>query len=78
MQERTTEIEETEEERRQRQIDLNQPAIALLDLWLAEAEEPTAEDIEQFCEFMRGLDSHRPHRPLFTEYIEQICNPAQK
>jgi len=73
MEERTEENDESEEERRQRQIELNQPLVALLDSWLNDPEEPTEQDLEDFCEFMRGLDSHRPHRPLFTEYIDQYC-----
>ena len=78
MEERTPEIEQTEEERRLRQIELNQPAIALLDSWLNDPEEPTEQDLEDFCEFMRGIDSHRPHRPLFTDYIEQICKKPRE
>jgi hypothetical protein len=67
MHERRTEIEHTEEERRQRQIELS---LAQFDALLANDEEPTEEDVELFKEFMRDIDAHRGARKLFTDYLK--------
>lgn len=61
---------ESEEERRKRQIELNQPLIALLDSWLAEDEEPTEAERREFEEFMRSIDANRGERKLFEAYLK--------
>ena len=52
-----------EDEARRRRIVRNQPLIALLDKWIAEAENMTDEERRQaqedWEEFARGIDEHR-------------------
>jgi hypothetical protein len=50
----------TEEERRQRQIELGKPLIALLQSWLEEDDESEEEQDAALEEFMRGIDEARP------------------
>ena len=50
----------TEEERRQRQIELNQPIIALLDSWAEGDEDDEREQRETFEALKRGIDELRP------------------
>ena len=50
----------TEEERRQRQIELNQPIIALLDSWLEGDEDDEREQRETLEALRRGIDEVRP------------------
>jgi hypothetical protein len=71
MEKRKTESEETEEERRQRQIELNQPAIALLDSWLNDDSESPEEQQAALEQLMRGIDENRPEgSKLFTKYLK--------
>ena len=59
----------TEEERRQRQIELNQPLIALLQSWREEDLAAGVDDGEDLEEFMRAIDSNRiPGSKLFEKY----------
>ena len=56
-----TNAELSPEERRQRQIELNQPLIALLRSWLEEDQEDSEdEQRESLEELMRGIDENRP------------------
>jgi hypothetical protein len=71
MEQRKPELAETEEERR-RQIELNQPAIALLNSWLNDDTETREEQQAALEELMRGIDANRPHRPLFEQYLKQM------
>jgi hypothetical protein len=50
----------TDEERRQRQIELNRPIIALLDSWLEGDEEDEREQRETLKALKRGIDEVRP------------------
>lgn len=59
----------TEEERRQRQIELNQPLIALLQTWREEDLAAEGDDDESLEEFMRAIDANRiPGSKLFEKY----------
>jgi hypothetical protein len=61
----------TEEERRQRQIELNQPAIALLDSWLEDDSESVEEQRAALLELMRGIDENRKgYRQLFQHLLD--------
>lgn len=60
-----------EEEQRRRQIELNQPLIALLDSWLEEDVEDEEAERKAFIEFMRGIDENRGERKLFTDILEK-------
>jgi hypothetical protein len=55
-----TDEELTEEERRQRQIELNKPVIALLQSWLEGDEEDEREQRETLEALKRGIDELRP------------------
>ena len=57
----------SEEERRQRQIELNQPTIALLKSWLEDDQEDSEEEQKAALEWlMAALDEDRPsNRKLF-------------
>lgn len=68
MEDRKIDQSETEDERRQRQIELNQPLIALLDSWLEEDEEPTTEELHRFHEFMRNIDRHSDEKRRFAQF----------
>ena len=58
---------ESEEERRQRQIEKNQPAIALIESLLAETDPEAIREQRETLEYlMRALDEHRTHRKLFS------------
>jgi hypothetical protein len=71
MENRKTNHIETEDERRQRQIELNQAAIALLDSWLVDDSESPEEQRIALEALMRGIDENRPEgRKLFTEYLK--------
>jgi hypothetical protein len=59
----------TNEERRQRQIELNRPLSALLDSWLQEDDESPEEQRRTLEALMRGIDENRTERNLFTDYI---------
>jgi len=63
----------SEEERRQRQIELNQPTIELLRSWLEledEQEDSPEEQREALEELMRGIDENRPPgAKLFSRYL---------
>lgn len=57
----------TEEERRQRQIGLNQPIIALINSWMEEDLAATDEDDEAFEKFQRNIDAFRlPGSKLYS------------
>jgi hypothetical protein len=58
----------TEEEWRQRQIELNQPAIALLKSWLEEDQEDSPDEQRAALEWlMAAIDEDRPSdRKLFS------------
>jgi hypothetical protein len=58
----------TEEERRQRQIELNRPAIALLRSWIEDEQEDTAEEQRAALSWLMGaIDEDRPaDRKLFS------------
>lgn len=65
------EPELTEEEKRQRQIELNQPLIALLDAWAEDDSESEEEQRAALIQLMRGIDEHRKGgRELFAEYLK--------
>ena len=68
MENRKTNHIETEDERRQRQIELNQAAIALLDSWWEVDEEATAEELHQFHEFMRNIDRHGNEKRRYAQF----------
>jgi hypothetical protein len=71
MEQRKTHPQESEEERRQRQIELNKPLIALLDSWLEDDEESPEEQQAALEALMRGIDENRPEgAKLFTEYLK--------
>ena len=59
--------DETEEERRQRQIEKNQAAIALLDSWLNETDPEVIREQQETWEYLkRVLDEDRlSYRKLF-------------
>jgi hypothetical protein len=59
----------TNEERRQRQIELNRPLSALLDSWLQGDDESSEEQRRALEALMRGIDENRTERNLFTDYI---------
>jgi hypothetical protein len=64
------EPELTEEERRQRQIELNQSAIALLDSWLNDDSWDLEEQRRSLEELMRGIDENRKgYRQLFRHLL---------
>ena len=52
--------EETAEERRRRQIELNQPIIALLESWLEGDDDDEREQRETLALLMQGIDEVRP------------------
>lgn len=57
---------DAEEERRQRQIEKNQAAIALLDEWSNETDPEVIREQRETWEYLkRALDEHRTHRKLF-------------
>ncbi|HEY7031170.1 MAG TPA: hypothetical protein VH482_07590 [Thermomicrobiales bacterium] len=61
----------TEEEKRQRQIELNQPAIALLDSWLEDDSWDLEEQRRSLIELMRGIDENRKgYRQLFQHLLK--------
>ncbi len=63
----TTGDAEGEEEERRRQIELNQPAIALLQSWLEGDEEDEQEQRETLAILKQGLDENRlPGQKLFS------------
>ena len=65
------EPELTEEEQRRRQIELNQPAIALLDSWLEDDSESVEEQREALMALMRGIDENRKgYRQLFQHLLK--------
>ena len=41
----------------------------LIARWIKEAESMTEEEFESNAAVLRAIDSHRPHRPLFTEIL---------
>jgi hypothetical protein len=66
------ERELSEEEKRQRQIELNQPAIALLDSWLEDDSESVEEQRAALMELMRGIDENREgYRQLFQHLLNE-------
>jgi hypothetical protein len=65
------EPELTEEERRQRQIELNQPLIALLDAWAEDDSESEEEQRAALIQLMRGIDENRKaYRQLFQHLLD--------
>lgn len=65
-----TESQLTAEEQRQRQIEINQPAIALLKSWEVDDGESVEEQRVALEELMRGIDENRKgYRQLFQEYL---------
>jgi hypothetical protein len=61
----------TEEEKRQRQIELNQPLIALLDAWAEDDSESEEEQRAALIQLMRDIDENRKGgRELFAEYLK--------
>jgi hypothetical protein len=57
----------TDEERRRKQVELNGPAITLLQSWLEDGEESEEEQRASLEELKRAIDSHRPTgAKLFT------------
>ncbi len=66
------EPEMTEEEKRKRQIELNQPAIALLESWLEDDSESVEEQRAALFELMRGIDENRKgYRQLFQHLLNE-------
>jgi hypothetical protein len=64
------EPELTEEEKRQRQIELNQPAIALLESWVNDDGWDLEEQRRSLEELMRGIDENRKgYRQLFQHLL---------
>jgi hypothetical protein len=62
----------TEEEKRQRQIELNQPAIALLKSWMEDDSESVEEQRAALFELMRGIDENRKgYRQLFQHLLNE-------
>ena len=60
----------TEEEKRQRQIELNQPAIALLESWLEDDTWDLEDQRRSLFELMRGIDENRKgYRQLFQHLL---------
>ena len=61
----------TQEEPQQRQIELNQPAIALLNSWLNDDGETVEEQRVALMELMRGIDENRQgYRQLFQHLLQ--------
>jgi hypothetical protein len=62
----------TEEEQRQRQIEINKPLVALLASWLDDdAGESTEVQRAELEELMRGIDENRRGgRQLFSDYLK--------
>jgi hypothetical protein len=59
---------DSDEERRQRQIELNQPVIALLQSWLEDDEESEEEQREALELLKRAIDENRlPGQKLFSK-----------
>ena len=57
----------TDEERRRRQRERNQPAIALLESWLNETDREEIREQKETAKYlMRALDEARTHRKLFS------------
>jgi hypothetical protein len=64
------EPELSEQERRQRQIELNREAIALLDSWRDDDSESVEEQRKALDALMRGIDEHRDEeRKLFSAIL---------
>jgi hypothetical protein len=61
----------TEEEQRQRQIEINQPAIALLKSWEQDDSWDLEEQRRSLIELMRGIDENRKgYRQLFQDLLK--------
>jgi hypothetical protein len=68
----SVEQELTEEDKRQRQIELNKPLIALLDAWAEDDSESEEEQRAALIQLMRGIDEHRKgYRQLFQHLLDK-------